>query len=406
MTTRRSFLKSVLGGAAVMSSAVSSAEDSYWEMVRRQFPFTDERIPVNAGNLCPSPRSVSERVSALTRDIDRDISYTNRAKFPKLLEVSRTKVAEHLGADTDEIALVRNTSEANSTVITGLSLGAGDEVVLWSENHPTNNVAWDVQAERLGFDVKRVATPGFPNGPDSPDELAALFLDALTDRTRVLAVSHLSNYSGVLLPVEQLSRAARERDIFVLVDGAQTWGALDVNVRRMGCDAYTASAHKWLCGPKEAGVLYLRRERLGDVSPHTVAFGWGEQHARGDKGVRKFETLGQRDDACSASLAPAVDFHLHIGRARIESRVIELATALKKGLHDAGIPLLTPMSASLTGGVCTVAVAPERRRELVFELDKLGVAGSPAGGLRLCPHIYNTEEHVERAVRGVTALMA
>ena len=168
MTTRRSFLKSVLGGAAVMSSAVSSAEDSYWEMVRRQFPFTDERIPVNAGNLCPSPRSVSERVSALTRDIDRDISYTNRAKFPKLLEVSRTKVAEHLGADTDEIALVRNTSEANSTVITGLSLGAGDEVVLWSENHPTNNVAWDVQAERLGFDVKRVATPGFPMGPIAP----------------------------------------------------------------------------------------------------------------------------------------------------------------------------------------------------------------------------------------------
>ncbi len=403
MTTRRSFLKSVLGGAAVMSSSVSSAGDSYWEMVRRQFPFTDERVPLNAGNLCPSPRLVSDRVFELTRDIDRDISYTNRAKFPELLEASRAKVAEHLRADTDEIALVRNTSEANSTVITGLSLGAGDEVVLWSENHPTNNVAWDVQAERLGFDVKRVETPGTP---DSGEELATMFLDALTDRTRVLAVSHLSNYSGVVLPVAQLARAARERDIFVLVDGAQTWGALDVDVRQMGCDAYTASAHKWLCGPKEAGVLYLRRERLDDVSPHTVAFGWSEQHARGEKGARKFETLGQRDDACLAALAPAIDFHLEIGRTRIESRVIELATALKTGLDDAGIPLRTPMSASLTGGVCTVAVAPEKRRELVFELDKLGVAGSPAGGLRLCPHIYNTEEHVERAVRAVAALMA
>ena len=328
----------------MISSAVSSAEDSYWEMVRRQFPFTDERVPLNAGNLCPSPRSVSERVSALTRDIDRDISYTNRAKFPKLLEASRAKVAEHLGADTDEIALVRNTSEANSTVITGLSLGAGDEVVLWGENHPTNNVAWDVQAERLGFDVKRVETPGFPNVPDSPDELAALFLDALTDRMRVLAVSHLSNYSGVLLPVEQLSRAARERDIFMLVDGAQTWGALAVNVRQMGCDAYTASAHKWLCGPKEAGVLYLRR-----VSPHTVAFGWGEQHARGDKGARKFETLGQRDDACLASLAPAVDFHLEIGRARIESRF----RARQAGCGGISGGWLAPVSAHLQhGGAC------------------------------------------------------
>ncbi len=403
MTTRRSFLRSVLGGAAVMSYSARSNGDPYWEMVRRQFPFTDERVPLNAGNLCPSPRAVSERVAALTRDIDRDISYTNRAKFPKLREASRAKVAEHLRADADEIALVRNTSEANSTIITGLSLGAGDEVVLWSENHPTNNVAWDVRAEQLGFTVKRVETP---RTPDSPEQLEALFLDALTDRTRVLAVSHLSNYSGVLLPVEQLARGARERGIFMLVDGAQTWGALDVDVRQMGCDAFTASAHKWLCGPKEAGVLYLRRDRIDDVSPHTVAFGWSEQHARGEKGARKFETLGQRDDACLAALAPAVDFHLEIGRARIQARVIELATALKRGLHDAGVPLLTPMSASLTGGVCTVAVAPEKRRELVFELDKLGVAGSPAGGLRLCPHVYNTDEHVERAVRGVAALMA
>jgi isopenicillin-N epimerase len=405
MTTRRSFLKSIVGGAAVLSSsrAAPGEDDAYWEMVRRQFPFTEERVPLNAGNLCPSPRSVSDRVASLTHDIDRDISYTNRAKFASLLEASRAKVAEHVRADRDEIALVRNTSEANSTVITGLTLGAGDEVVLWSENHPTNNVAWSVQADKLGFDVKRVDTPPVP---ESPEQLASLFVEAMTERTRVVAVSHLSNYSGVLLPVDAIARVTRERGIFLLVDGAQTWGALDVDVHAMGCDAFTASAHKWLCGPKEAGVLYLRRERLDDVAPHTVAFGWSEQHARGERGARKFETLGQRDDACLASLAPAVDFHLEIGRARIRARVEELATALKEGLHQNGVSLLTPMSASLTGGVCTVAIAPERRRALVFELDKSGVAGSPAGGLRLCPHIYNTMEHVERAVRGVTALLA
>lgn len=401
MTTRRSFLKTVLGGAAVVSQSASAS--SYWEMVRRQFPFTDERVPLNAGNLCPSPRVVSERVAALTRDIDRDISYTNRAKFAKLRDASRGRVAEHLRADADEIALVRNTSEANATVINGLELGAGDEVVLWSENHPTNNVAWDVRAGERGFDVKRVQTP---RTPESPEQLASLFVDALTERTRVVAVSHLSNYSGILLPVDEITRAAHEHGIFVLIDGAQTWGALDVDVRAMGCDAFTASAHKWLCGPKEAGVLYVRRDRIDDVSPHTVAFGWSEEHASGERGARKFETLGQRDDAALASLAPAVDFHLTIGRARIEARIAELSTALKEGLRDNGVPLLTPMSAELTGGVCTVAIAPERRRELVFALDELGVAGSPAGGLRLCPHVYNTMEHVDRAVRGVATLLA
>ena len=200
MTTRRSFLKTVLGSAAAVSSPASAS--SYWEMVRRQFPFTDDRVPLNAGNLCPSPRSVSERVSALTRDIDRDVSYTNRAKFGKLLELSRTKVAEHLHADADEVALVRNTSEANATVINGLPLGIGDEVVLWGENHPTNNVAWDVRAAQLGFDVTRVETPRVP---ESPEQLASIFVDALTDRTRVVALSHLSNYSGVLLPIASIA---------------------------------------------------------------------------------------------------------------------------------------------------------------------------------------------------------
>ena len=327
MTSRRAFLKSVFAASALPASgglpASGDSGERYWEMVRRQFPFSENRVPLNAGNLCPSPRVVSERVAELTQNIDHDVSYTNRAKFAGLLEDSRAQVAEHLRAQPEEIALVRNTSEANSTVVTGLDLGAGDEVVLWSENHPTNNVAWDVQAKRLGFDVRRVDTPN----PLGREELVRVFTDALGARTRVLALSHLSNYSGVLLPVDTIAAAARERSIFVFIDGAQTWGALDVDLSALGCDAYTASTHKWLCGPKEAGVLFVRRDRIDAIRAHTVAFGWSGEHANGEKGARKFETLGQRDDPCLASIALAVDFHLAIGRARIEERVRELASA-------------------------------------------------------------------------------
>ena len=177
---------------------------------------SENRVPLNAGNLCPSSRVVSEWVEALTQNIDHDVSYTNRAKFAGLLENSRARVVEHLRSQPDGIALVRNTSEANSTVITGLDLGAGDEVVLWSENHPTNNVAWNVQANLLGFDVRRVDTPK----PLGREALVRVFTDALGARTRVLALSHLSNYSGVLLPVATIAAAARERGIFVLIDGA------------------------------------------------------------------------------------------------------------------------------------------------------------------------------------------
>ena len=393
MTSRRTFLKSVFAASALPATGASG--ERYWEMVRRQFPFSESRVPLNAGNLCPSPRVVSEQVEALTQNIDHDVSYTNRAKFAGLLEDSRAKVAEHLRANPDEIALVRNTSEANSTVITGLELGPGDEVVLWSENHPTNNVAWDVQAKRLGFDVRRV---------DTPKPLARVFTDALSARTRVLALSHLSNYSGVLLPVDVIAAAARERGIFVLIDGAQTWGALDVDVSAIGCDVYTASAHKWLCGPKEAGVLFVRRERIAAIHAHYGGV-WLERRACERRARRaEIRDTRQRDDPCLASIKLAVDFHLAIGRARIDARVRELASALKEGLHEAGLPLLTPRESELSGGVCTVEVPREKRRALVFALDARGVAGSPAGGLRLCPHLYNTKAHVERTVEAVASL--
>lgn len=410
---RRAFLRQMAGTAAVLPAAAAMARggslrdeaaagERYWEMVRGQFAFPEEKVPMNAANLCPSPRSVAERVSELTRDIDLDCSFPAREKFVRLLEESRQKVAGYLKVDADEVALVRNTSEANNTINNGLPLKPGDEVVIWEENHPTNNVAWDVRAARYGIVVKRVPTPARPEGTGS---LVKVFTDAFTARTRVLSVTHVSNLSGIRLPVRELCAAARSRGIYAHVDGAQTAGALNVDLREMGCDSYSASTHKWLCGPKEAGLLYLRAERIPEVWPNVVAPGWGNAVVPEVKGARKFESLGQRDDACLAAVATAIDFLNLIGPERVEARVLELATALKQGLRSAGLSLVTPLEPGSSGGVCIVAVPPKAR---VRVLDALylehGIAGSTSGGLRLCPHIYNTMAHVERAVRAVTAL--
>ena len=178
-STRRTFLTALAAGAAAAPAALSGVrprttsppplpsrstprDESYWELVRAQFAFREERVPMNAANLCPSPRSVAARVEELTRDIDRDCSFNNRAKFRGLTEASRSAVAAQLGVSADEIALVRNTSEANNTVNNGVPLGAGDEVVIWDQNHPTNNVAWEVRAARFGIVVRRVSVPSSP----------------------------------------------------------------------------------------------------------------------------------------------------------------------------------------------------------------------------------------------------
>ncbi len=161
---RRSFLKGFAGSAAALSvfpatgsagelmraaahlGSTDTAGESFWRLVKEQFAIRPGIILLNAANLCPSPHMVRDRVFRLTEDLDGDVSFQNRAKFNTLLDESRRKLAAFMGASEDEIAIVRNTSEANNFIVNGVELKSGDEVVVFDQNHPTNNVAWDVRA--------------------------------------------------------------------------------------------------------------------------------------------------------------------------------------------------------------------------------------------------------------------
>jgi selenocysteine lyase/cysteine desulfurase len=386
--------------------AVAQSGESYWNLVASQFPFRPGKIPMNAANLCPSPRIVSERVTELIRDEDADVSNPNRSKFNTLAAESRKKVADHLGVSADEIALVRNTSEANNTINNGVPLKAGDEVVLWDQNHPCNNVAWDVRAARHGFTIKRVHVP---SSIQSADEIVKLFEAALTPRTKVLSLTYISNTSGMRLPARELCSMARQRGIYAHLDGAQTWGYLKLNLKEIGCDSYSASAHKWFMGPKQVGVLYVRQERTAELWPSIVSVGWNQDAQTTRIAYKKFETLGQRDDGGVSAVGTAVDFHRVIGCENIEGRTTALATALKEGLAKINkVKLVTPMDPQLSGGVVIAQIADFDRAKtsaLVNDLyEKYGIAGAATGGLRLSPHVYNTMADIELAIRGVREL--
>ncbi|MEJ2539010.1 MAG: aminotransferase class V-fold PLP-dependent enzyme [Gemmatimonadota bacterium] len=376
-------------------------DEGYWAQVRDRFDFREERVPMNAANLCPSPRDVADTVTRLTHDIDVDCSFQNRARFGDLLEDARSKIAAQLGVSPDEIALVRNTSEANNIVNSGLPLREGDEVVVWDQNHPTNHVAWEVRAARYGFRVRRVSVP---EAPRSAQALVDPFLAAFTDRTRVVAFSHISNVSGIRLPVRQIADAAHARDIHVHVDGAQGLGAVALDLREMRCDTYTSSSHKWFMGPKEAGILYVREALVPEIWASGVAPGWGDDAETDLTGARKFESLGQRDDACLAAMGVAADLHAELGPREIEARVAGLATALKEGMREMGVPLVTPMEPALSGGVVIARVAGDGNAVFQRLYAEHGIAGAPTGGLRLSPHVSNTMDHIERALNGVRAL--
>jgi len=388
--------------------AVAPSGEGYWSMVAGQFPFRHGKIPMNAANLCPSPRVVSERVADLTRDEDSDVSNPNRAKFNTLADEARKKVAEHVGASADEIALVRNTSEANNTINNGVPLAPGDEVVLWDQNHQCNNAAWDVRAARHGFTVKRVT---LPSPTPAPGEIVKLFEAALTPRTKVLSITYISNSSGIRLPAKQLCSLARERGIHAHLDGAQTWGVLHLDLKDIGCDSFSASAHKWLMGPKQVGLLYVRQERIPQLWPSIVSVGWNQDAMTTKIASKKFETLGQRDDGGLAAVGTAVDFHRMIGFSNVEARTMELASALMEGLSKINrVKLVTPVDPGSSGGVVISQIADLDRTKmsaLVKDLyEKYGIAGAATGGLRLSPHVYNTMADVELAIRGVKELLA
>lgn len=410
-TSRRRFLRqmavagalSSLGAfARVHASVAASDDEALWNLVRDQFPLRPGFTLMNAANLCPSPFPVSDAVAHYTRDIDVDASFQNRVKFAALHDTAIGALARYMNARSDEIVLVRNTTEGNNVVVGGLDLGPGDEVVLWDQNHPSNNVAWDVRAHRSGFTVRRVTTPV---APESHEELMGVFADALTSRTRVLSFSHLSNVSGVELPAKALCALARERGIWTHIDGAQTFGVHALDLHAIGCDSYAGSAHKWFLGPKEGGLLYVRHDRAAELWPSVVGVGWEDVQ---DQGARRFGALGQRDDAMLAAMGRTVEFLEIIGNTTIDARVRLLANTLKEEVrtHVPGVQLLTPMDPALSGGVVLFAVLGmdmERAFETLYETHGIGCA-LMGETLRFCPHIYNPMDDVYRVVEAVQSL--
>lgn len=401
-------LEQKLSGSDSLQEAVKKigrkemGDERFWSIVKRQFTVREGLIMLNAANLCPSPLSVQKKLFELTKDVDSDPSFTNRAKFAGMKEKVRVGIAEYVSADPDEIALTRNTSEGNNIVINGLRLGKGDEVIFWDQNHPTANVAWDVRAKRYGYRVIRVQTP---ENPRDPEDLMRPFEAAVTTRTKVMCFSHVSNVSGIRLPAKELCQMARSKGILTLVDGAQTFGTYPLFLHDMGCDFYTASSHKWFCGPREMGILYVRRGMADAVYPSIVGVGW--ENARSN-GAIKFETLGQQAVARFGAMLEAVEFHNTLGAMRISSRARMLADAVRNGVKKR-IPqarFITPMEHQRSWGVVIFHIPGIDTSQVLEILYRKHLVGCAVMGdnIRFSPHFYNTLEEIDKAVYAVALI--
>lgn len=401
---RRDFLKTAGGAslsAGLFGSAAVAAAAAGSDSPDNAFSFANDRVPMNAANLCPMPAAISDAVVRFGKELDVDMSGPNRKRVEAFKNEARAGIALELNVKPDEVAIVRNTSEANNIVVQGISLSAGDEVLLWDQNHPSNSVSWAVRADRSGCVLRRVSVPV---SAGSFEEVLRSFTSAINAKTRVVSFTHISNITGFRLPAAEICAAvhAINPDIHVHVDGAQSWGVAAMDLSAIGADSFSGSAHKWYMGPREVGLLVVRNERQDAIWPGVVSIPWGSDAEPSVAGARRFEALGQRDDAAIAALAETVRFHAGLGSAVVEQRATGIANLLRDSLIDIDVPFVSPKNSLFTSNVIILAAQPANRAALLERLLKdEGIILAGVNGLRLSPHIYNTAEHVERVTRGV-----
>jgi len=409
LSHRRKFVKQLLAtsltGFALPSFAATSkltppnsvADEQYWENLKKQFTVPADHIMMNAANLCPSPTIVQDKVQELTKALNKDVSFQYRALFAATRKKSVTLLAQFVGANESEVGITRNTSESNCMIVHGLDLKPGDEIIIWEQNHPSNNEVWLSQAKRIGFTVKKISVPAEPK---FVNDLLQPFINALTPNTKLIAFSHLSNISGLALPAKDICQMAKARGIMTLVDGAQSFGSMNIDVHDMGCTFYTASTHKWLMGSFENGILYINKDSFDRIWPAVIGGGWREATTVDTQ----LCVLGQRNDPSPAALPEALAFHETIGRKNIENRIVQLSTYLKQELKSK-VPqaiFVTPLAPQFSGGIVIFNLPGKEIHEVADKLyHQYHIAAAPSGGIRLSPHIYNTMKDIDYVVKAI-----
>ena len=380
-------------------------DEKFWREVRSRFLVPKDLAFLNAANLCPMSLPVVEAIEKNMRGYEVNPAPEPRSKLLHAREDARTMLAEALRVTPEELVLTRNTTEGNNFVSSGLNLGGGDEVIVSTDNHPSNLNAWRQKATRFGFTV--VAVPPPPAHPGA-DGYVELFAKAFTPKTKVLAVTYVSSNSGDMLPVAALCKMARERNVLSLVDSAQAFGVLDVNLSEVKPDFFTGSMHKWPCGPKEKGVLFVNKAVQDRIFPSVYGV-YG-----GAVGIsRTFEAEGQRDDAAIAAVVEALKFQGGIGRAVIEKRVRTLASHMMSELSKLdGVHLWTDPKPDHSAAIVIFkpgAVDPAKLGAALSEKERIVVtvrgANGSNPGLRASPHMYNTMEDIDRFVATIGKYM-
>lgn len=418
-TSRRGFIRTFAGGALgsmmlyafpeearakyiiAHNQSIPVDDEEFWEIVRAQFPLQRDPLYLNTGTMGPSPYVVIDAVRAEMEAVDR------MGRYGGWDEV-RPKIATFINAASEEISITHNVTEGINIVASGLPLKRGDEVLLTNHEHAGNAIPWLARARRDGIIVKAV-----PVAPTSAEMLNRLN-DAITGRTRVIAVPHITCTVGQVLPGKEISRLGHDKGLWVMLDAAHTPGLMPLDVKELECDFLATCGHKWMMGPKGTGFLYIRHQALETIEPIWVGggvdTGWdvGTGALAYRKDAHRFDFASQ-SAALYVGLGTAIDFLYHVGMHNVFSRGRALAALLRGELAKLGgkVEILTPAEEASHASIVGFRLKNysfDKLQPLLLEKFRIATRMVPENGVncnRVSTHIYNNAAEVYRLMDAI-----
>jgi isopenicillin-N epimerase len=376
------------------ASLLQSDADAYWTDLRKQFLIPTDEVYLNAGTVGASPAPVLKAVfdgynETEKMDDEDPEAYPIWGYGP--WNEFRDPLAAFVGCGREEIAMVRNATEANNYIANGIDMKPGDEVLTTDQEHGSGYSPWELKAKRYGIVIKKVS---LPRPVLNPAQVLNLFNDAITPRTRVMFFSHITTDTGVILPAKELCALARTKGIISAVDGAQAIGMIPLHLHEIGCDMYTSSPHKWLLAPKGTGVLFVRDEMVDRLWSTLVTGGWDTLRT-----AERFQHFGSSNIPSLWGLRAAIQFANQIGMDRITARQRQMADYIHAEMIKRGAQTVTSPDPVMRGAIATVNVPPIDRMQLetwMWKTHKIKIRGSQPSKLRLCAPYYLLKPDVDR----------
>ena len=383
--------------AGSRTAAELASDESYWSEIQRAFDSDRTMINLNNGGISPTPSHVLEQMIRDLRFVNElPVEHNWRVLEPRM-ESTRRELAKEFGCDPEEMAITRNASEGLEIMILGIDLQRGDEVIVTNQNYGRMITTWQQRERREGIVLKQVS---FPVPLLDPQVLLRNIEAAITPRTKVIELTHITNLTGQILPVRDVVRMARPRGIEVFVDGAHAFAHFPFKRDELDCDYYATSLHKWMHAPIGSGFLYVRKERIPKLWPMM-----GSDVSR-VANVRKYEEIGTHPQANFNAVSVAIAFHRGIGAERKIARLRYLRDRWAKALQadSPRVRVLTELGPDRAGAICMFGVDGLDPVKLgSWMLANHRIVNTPIvhpefNGIRITPSIYTSIDEIDTFV--------